>query len=144
MPTSCPPAPKRFALYLPKVAANEVDNLISTVEQFICRRFGGLTTYPAIGMYQNKRNELQREEVVVLEGFGELETWQEDGPALYTLALTLAVMLRQETIGCSVDGRMFFVEPSAKDIARVSCRSPANLVDYVAAQSSFSSNQCPW
>lgn len=144
MPTISPPAPKQFALYLPKAPAEEVDTLVSAVESFICRCFGGLTTYPAVGMYQNKNGEIQREEVFVLEGFGELETWDKDGAELYSLAAALAVILKQETIGCSVDGRMFFVEPQAEDNARMIDLSSANLVDYLEAQGSSSSRLCPW
>jgi hypothetical protein len=102
------PAPKRFVIYLPKSA--ETKGIVSTVELLLCRRFGGLTTYPAVGMFEGKSKDIQREEVQVIECYGELETWEKDGPMVYGLASLLALLLSQESIGCSVEGRLYLVE----------------------------------
>jgi hypothetical protein len=136
MPVSTPPAPKRFVLYLPKAASEAVPGLIPAMELLFCRRFGGLTTYPAVGLYQSEGGEIQREEVFVMECYGELEGWMEDGPRLHHLAAVLAVILEQETIACSVDGRMHRIKPLAAAKVVLPSEDPAKIADHLMALSS--------
>jgi hypothetical protein len=145
MPTASSESPKRFVLYLPRAAAEATEGLIPAAELIVCRRFGGLTTYSAVGMYENKKGTVQREEVIVLEGYGESESWEYDRAILYGLAATLAVFLNQEAIGCSVDGRLYLVEPE-KATCRLDPKNPERLEGALLEESSRKewATVCPW
>lgn len=103
------PHPKKFVLYLPTAIAVHAE-LIHAVELILCRRFGGLTRFRATGLFQRKSGRIERENIDVLECFGELENWAGDAPFLQGLAAVLASRMEQEAIACSVDGRMHFVD----------------------------------
>jgi len=109
------PLPKRFVIYLPEVEAGG-GKLQEAVELFLCRRFGGLTSYPATGLFQRESKAIQREKVQVMECYGERETWPDDRLLLYGLAAVLANVMDQEAIACSVDGRMHHITPGPTGI----------------------------
>lgn len=146
IPASPPPAPKRFALYLPKEASEAVPGLIPAVELLFYRRFGGLTTYPAVGLYDSERGQIQREEVLVMECYGELDDWAEDGPKLHRLATILAAVLKQETIACSVDGRMHRVKPTPGNKILAATEDPTKLAEHLESfpWEAGKTPPCPW
>jgi hypothetical protein len=109
------PLPKRFVMYLPEVEAGRT-GLLEAVEHLFCRRFGGVTSYPAVGLFQSESGAIQRERVQVLECYGELENWSADCALLRGLATVIASLLDQEAIACSVDGRMHLVAPAGTDL----------------------------
>ncbi len=149
METPSHPLPKRFVIYLPAVKW-EWEDLLAGVELLLCRRFGGLTTYPATGLFQRETGAIQRESVQVLECYGELESWPEDRLILHGLAGILAAVMEQEAIACSVDGRMHFVEPGVAGVPThdLTCgdreKLSVRLLKVKAAAATSNEPSAPW
>lgn len=110
------PLPHRLVIYLPsrkkdETAIENFDRIAQVACNLLCERFGGVTSYPATGHFKKADGEIQRESVQVLEAFCEQANWQQEANYIKTLSAALAKQLAQESIACTVDGRMILVEP---------------------------------
>lgn len=106
------PRPHRFVLYLPVgEPAGSHGDLIRVIETLLCERFGGVTSYPAVGLFKRSSGVLQREPVQVLESFCEVEVWEAEGAFMVAIAGAVAEILAQESVAFSLDGRMHLAEP---------------------------------
>lgn len=113
------PLPLRFAIYIPAApepgvpesAALEVTAAVRTI---LCDRFGGVTSYPALGLFKRESGVNQQEEVHVLESFCEVEVWEARGSFLLTLAGVIAAVLEQERVACLINGRMYLIQPDPR------------------------------
>ena len=106
----------RFVIYLPTkrkdgTPVEGFEQLASAAEELICRRLGGVTSYPACGAFIRDTGQLQREHIQVLESFSSEDAWREHSPFLGRLAKLLARELDQESIACSLDGEMALATP---------------------------------
>jgi len=113
------PLPLRFVIYIPAEAPGSLQEgsaeaAAEAVAELLCERFGGVTCYPATGIFKGASGAHQKEEVQVLECFCELECWAGQQGFVHTLAGTIAAMLGQESIACSVNGRMNLVPPDPR------------------------------
>ena len=105
--------PVRFVIYLPSAPrseAAEAGDIEAAVARILCERFGGVTAYPAKGTFALASGHVQTEPVTVLETYGEREAWRENRDGVAAMARLLARLLGQESVGCSVDGKMILVE----------------------------------
>jgi hypothetical protein len=105
--------PVRFVIYLPspsRPTSVEAGDIEAAVARILCERFGGVTAYPAKGTFALASGHIQTEPVTVLEAYGEREAWRENRDGVAAMARLLARLLGQESLGCSVDGKMILVE----------------------------------
>jgi hypothetical protein len=79
------------------------------MEDGICKLSGGLTSYPADGLYLAPSGEVQRDRVQVLEVYGAEEKAAAIERELKAIAASLAIELDQESIALSVGGEMNFI-----------------------------------
>jgi hypothetical protein len=103
--------PIRFVLYFPlgSPSSARAADLLRRVEDHLCRTFGGLTSYPARGMYlRDSSTTIQRENVQALEIYANPDLWTDAGPKMHELAAILAGLLDQESVAISVEGTMIF------------------------------------
>lgn len=110
------PLSHRFAIYLPscdntgKVIVGFAGFADST-SRMLCDLFGGVTTYPAKGLFQRNSGIPQSEEILVMESFCDANTWARESGFLRAWARVVSAILCQDSIACSLDGNMSFVEP---------------------------------
>ena len=107
---------RRFVIYLPSCrkdgsAIEGYQDLADAAARLLCELFGGVTSYPATGLFRRSTGEAQKEQVVALETFCESADWERRSNFLHRTAAMLAELLDQESIACSLDGRLSFVEP---------------------------------
>lgn len=98
-------------IYLPsKMKSGErvmdIQNIADAVAEFLRSRFGGATVYPATGYFGE-----QKEEILVVESYCRNEDWTLSSIYIHELARALGKYLGQESIACSLDGRMALVTP---------------------------------
>lgn len=106
--------PVRFVLYFPlkNTAQKRAEALLSSVEDHLCRIFGGLTSYPAKGLYLNEESaSIQRESVQALEVYATPGAWAKSEEEMNQLAAVVARALGQESVAMSVDGVLMFKAP---------------------------------
>jgi len=113
--------PRRFVIYVPAgprgiqpTADGPVTEAVATI---LCDRFGGVTSYPAKGSFTRDSGAMQTESVMVLESYCEPGVWDTNRAFMEHLAATLASLLNQESIACSLDGRMELVKPVSPQFA---------------------------
>lgn len=110
------PLNHRFAIYLPscerdgKPIAGFEEFAVST-SRMLCDLFGGVTRYPAKGLYQKDTGTPQSEDIIVLESFCDSAGWTRESGFLRAWVRVLSALLRQESLACSLDGNMSFVIP---------------------------------
>lgn len=110
------PLNHRFAIYLPSCEKDGqlidgFERLADSTSRMLCGRFGGVTVYPANGLYQRESGTPQSEKILVLESFCDSEGWARESAFLHAWVRVLSAQLRQESIACSLDGNMIFVPP---------------------------------
>jgi hypothetical protein len=110
------PLNHRFAIYLPSCEQegqpiDDLEAFANSTSRMLCDIFGGVTRYPAKGLYQRKSGTPQGEEIIVLESFCDSEQWTRESGFLRAWVRVLSALLRQESIACSLDGNMSFVPP---------------------------------
>ncbi|MES2923124.1 MAG: hypothetical protein V4819_16325 [Verrucomicrobiota bacterium] len=115
------PQNRRFALFLPSrskegVTIRSFDRVSEATARALCALFGGVTSYPANGMFRRETGIIQNEALVVLECFCQVETWNQHASSVRRLVTILGGLLDQESVACSLDGNMIFVSPSATDL----------------------------
>lgn len=103
---------RRFMVYLPSKTKNgdDVSNLeqiSDSLAEMLRHKFGGATRYPATGYFGD-----QKEQVVVIECYCTQEDWTAASEYLHGVMQALGSYLEQESIACSLDGRMVLVEPA--------------------------------
>ena len=106
--------PIRFVLYFPlgRTAPAQVTGLLRLVEDYLCRAFGGLTSYPAFGLYLLEgRTTIQRESVQVLEIYASPVTWARLEDKMHQFGSALARVLRQDNVAMSMEGELIFKRP---------------------------------
>ncbi len=113
--------PRRFVIYIPAgprdlqpTADGPVTEAVAII---LCKRFGGVTSYPAKGSFTRDSGDIQTESVMVLESYCEPEVWDANRTFMERLAGTLASLLNQESIACSLDGRMELINPDGRELA---------------------------
>lgn len=110
------PLPLRFVMYFPTGGTLSDANLtnsalLEAVAEILCLHFGGVTSYPAMGRYKRATGELQSDSVQVLEAYCETRAWEHSAAFVFTLAETIAALLGQESLACSVGGWMHLMKP---------------------------------
>ena len=104
--------PVRFVIYLPESATEEIRR---SVETTLCERFGGVTSYASEGVFRRAEGEVQREQVRVVECYAEHEDWLQWEETYRSWLVQLCESLEQESIACSIDGKMVLTErPSGR------------------------------
>jgi hypothetical protein len=104
--------PLRIAMYLPTSAGvADASAALPAVERFLCETFGGATSYPAAGLFKRSSGSIERETVQVVEAYCEAAAWEKAKPLIWAWAAKLATLLGQESIACSVQGRLHFIGP---------------------------------
>jgi len=113
------PLPLRFVIYIP--LAEEPSGrcalhreVLEEVQGILARRFGGVTSYPATGLFMRSSGRCEEEKVQVLESFCQREAWRENQQFLHVLAGAVGAILQQESIACQVDGRMHLIDPDRR------------------------------
>lgn len=101
---------RRFAFYFPlgDCPENRV-HLMQRIEDDICRRAGGLTSHPAVGLYAKPDGTLERDKIQVLEIFVAETAAEAFEGNLRRQAAALAAELEEDSVAYSVDGQMHFV-----------------------------------
>lgn len=112
-----PPMTRRFALYLPSREKNghvikDFERIAGETADDLCRRFGGVTRYPATGYFRDSEGRSQGERIEVLEAFCTPEDWARESSSIRSLVRGIAHALHQESVACSLDGQMAIVEGS--------------------------------
>ena len=115
------PPTRRFALFLPSrskqgVTIQSFEKVCDATAHALCSFFGGVTSYPATGMFLRDTGKTQQEPVVVLECFCEVETWHHHASAVHRLVRLLSGLLDQESVACSLGGKMVFVSSDEADL----------------------------
>ena len=110
------PLPLKFVIYIPlgdggKERNSQGRSMVKEVQAVLCSRFGGVTSYPAVGMFKRASGVPEEERVQVLECFCEQEAWEEQQLFLYRMAGLIGALLKQESIACQVNGRMHLIDP---------------------------------
>ena len=133
--------PVRFVLYFPLGREDDAPRgeLLSAVEEYLCETFGGLTSYPATGLYVSPIGKIQREPVQVLEAFADPEAWSAAHHGMHSLAGALARLLDQDSVALSVDGSLLLKEAAECDGLPAQC-SPASIANFVRGCSHLSRN----
>lgn len=109
------PLPIRFVIYLPDPGDGDGTGIATAVKQMLCDRFGGVTSYPAVGVFKRVSGKNLEENVQVLESFCEKTRWNQEEAFVHSLAEMIATLLDQESVACLVEGRMYFVAPLGAD-----------------------------
>ena len=109
------PLPIRFVIYLPGSAEGDGAGIATAVKQMLCDRFGGVTSYPAVGVFKRVSGTNLEESVQVLESFCEKARWEQEEAFVHSLVEVIATLLDQESVACLVEGRMCFVAPLGAD-----------------------------
>jgi hypothetical protein len=104
-------------------------SLEEVLAEVLCERFGGVTAYPATGTFARASGVIQTEAVVVLERYCERDAWATNRKGVENLACDLASMLKQESIGLSVDGKMLLVGGNSE--RRSGCSGAGGLRDHL-------------
>ena len=102
---------RRFVVYLPSKtksgkAIRGLEELADRLAGLLRARFGGATKYPATGYFGN-----QKEEIVVIECYCDDGAWHASSRYLHTVLGVLGHHLQQDSIACSLDGKMALVMP---------------------------------
>ena len=112
----------RFVIYLPLEPCDPlVDAVVleQALVRLLCEKFGGVTAYPARGTFALSSGQPTTEPVMVLETYCERQAWGESEEGVGRLVRVIGGLLRQESIGCSIDGRMIVVSSSSTGQAEV-------------------------
>src|SRR5688572_29534434 len=124
-PSAAAALPVRFVIYLPakpqsasvpqgspepKTPLVDPAELEAAVVRILCERFGGVTAYPARGTFTLASGIPQTEAVTVLETYCERDAWLQHRDGVAMLARLIARLLDQETLGCSVDGKLILLD----------------------------------
>jgi hypothetical protein len=121
-PSTAASLPVRVAIYLPSApepALTSASDIEAAVAKTLCELFGGVTAYPAKGTFALASGRIQTEPVTVLEAYGEREAWEQHRDGVAAMARLLARLLGQESVGCSVDGKMVLVEAVEEDCSAI-------------------------
>lgn len=132
--------PVRFVIYLPAAKPLDEDGaaIEDAVARILCERFGGVTAYPARGTFALTSGTPQTEPITVMETYCDEEAWQEHRRGIATFAAVLAQLLRQESMGCSVNGRMVLINAPSQSVRGVSLPSTIHGADvYSLLQRAF-------
>jgi hypothetical protein len=113
--------PVRFVIYIPSEpeladAGSCSSQLMKEVQSILCNRFGGVTSYPAVGLFKRASGVPQEERVQVLESFCAPEAWKANERFLVKMAEVIGAILKQESIACQVNGWMHLIGPG-RDVA---------------------------
>jgi hypothetical protein len=81
------------------------------VQGILCKRFGGVTSYPAVGLFKRASGAPEEERVQVLESFCAPDAWRENEGFLIKMAEVIGAILKQESIACQVNGWMHLIGP---------------------------------
>ncbi len=132
------PLTHRFAIYLPSCQKDGqpidgFEGLADSTSHMLCDLFGGVTVYPAKGLYQRESGTPQSEEILVLESFCDNEGWTRKSAFLHAWASVLSALLRQESIACSMDGNMSFVLPGQLPADEPDMNHPDAMMRFVTA-----------
>ena len=114
--------PVRFVIYLPAASeARGVDPEVieSAVAKILCERFGGVTAYAAKGTFASASGEAQTEPITVLETYCAQDAWDQNREGMAACARLLARLLKQEALGCSVNGNMVLIEAHGESLPEV-------------------------
>ncbi|MES2980904.1 MAG: hypothetical protein V4727_01210 [Verrucomicrobiota bacterium] len=130
------PLTHRFAIYLPSCqkdgkSIDGFEALADSTSRMLCERFGGVTGYPAKGLYQRESGTPQSEEILVLESFCDSEGWERESAFLHAWARVLSALLHQESIACSMDGNMSFVLPGRLQADEPDMNHPDAMMRFV-------------
>lgn len=114
VPVSEKSKPHRFVIYLPSCQADGApipgfEKKAEETARALCARFGGITSYPATGYFEGANRGAQKEAIQVLEFFCGPEELAREEAFLWSLLLKLRRRLNQESVACSLDGRMTLV-----------------------------------
>jgi hypothetical protein len=106
--------PHRFVIYLPSCQADgepipNFETLTDEMARTLCLKFGGATSYPATGYFERADHSVQKEAIRVLEFFCTPEELSRKGDFVWQLLTKLRAALQQESMACSLDGRMILV-----------------------------------
>ena len=145
------PPNRRFALFLPSrnkegEAIQSFEKVSEVTAHTLCGLFGGVTRYPATGMFHRETGATQKEEVVVLECFCEVEKWNRNSPSVLRLVRLLSGLLDQESVACSLDGEMIFVSPAEGDLrlnGEIDEEALVKLLGDNLGEQSFEKNDAP-
>jgi len=106
--------PKKFVIYVP-TETGAAPQVCGAVENILCDRLGGVTSYPARGVFKMADSSRKTEKIQVLETYCEATDWVKQKPFLWSLAKILSAVLEQEAMAVAVDGRMELLDKSAAD-----------------------------
>jgi hypothetical protein len=106
--------PRKFTIYIPSEAGSGTQ-VCEAAENILCDRLGGVTSYPARGIFRMSDGGRTSEAIQVLEAYCEADEWRENEPFLRCMAEVLCAALSQEVIACAVDGRMEMIPPKRED-----------------------------
>ena len=106
--------PHRFVIYLPGCQADgqpipDIEKLADETARTLCGKFGGVTRYPATGYFESGDEAVQKEGIHVLEFFCGREELNREDAFLWDLLSKLRTALKQESMACSLDGRMTLI-----------------------------------
>lgn len=103
----------RVAVYYPLGDRQDcsLERTRAAVEDYLCEIFGGVTSYPATGVYRTTEGRTLRESVQVLESYATTEMWVEHETAVKCLSAALARQFKQESVAVSVGGVLVLVSP---------------------------------
>ena len=108
--------PIRVVLYFPLGSTdhNRESEILPLVEDYLCRTFGGLTSYPAQGLYVREHDAIiQRESVQVLEIYASPGLWARFEEEFHHLGEALARVLDQQSVAITVEGVLTLKSKSA-------------------------------
>jgi len=123
METNCPPSDwfgpdmpsaRRFAIYLPTLRrdGHSIDHFLQiqkAVTGLLAKWFGGVTAFPAHGIFVKGTGEAEEEEIVIAESYCEQEAWERHSSEAKALVQFLVSALHQESIACLLDGNMILL-----------------------------------
>lgn len=100
-------------IYVPSTtAATQAADTSGTVDatlEFLSVRFGGATSYTAMGCWKSPEHGLIKEKVIICESYTDTHGLEENIEAVIERAEALKAELSQEAIAIEVMGEMYFV-----------------------------------
>lgn len=84
----------------------DLERISDAIAEDMRRRFGGASRYPATGYFGE-----QKEQILVIESYCTPADWLASSDHLHALMRALGSYLKQESIACSLDGKMALVKP---------------------------------
>ena len=104
----------KLAIYVPSESngKNLSKELIKEVEKecliFLCDICGGCTIYPGTGIWVNNNREIVRENVLVIQSYGEIQTF-EIFPKMKEFCLKMKEILEQDAIAFEIDNKLHII-----------------------------------